>query len=99
MNKLFLSLIFSIAMLESFSQEMPELITRTMRHQLKKSDFAPRKSARADVAFSHVNPVNPALNRFFYMTVGAQWFWIDKRGWTRRSGDVRMPGPRARAGM
>ena len=24
---------------------------------------------------------------------------LDKRGWTRRSGDVRTPGPRARAGM
>jgi GNAT superfamily N-acetyltransferase len=50
--------------------------------ELAKGDFQPKRSGRSDVAFSHVNPVNPALNRFFYAAVGGQWFWIDKRSWT-----------------
>jgi GNAT superfamily N-acetyltransferase len=50
--------------------------------ELLKPDFRPKPSARAGVAFSHVDPPFPELNRFFYATVGAQWFWIDKRAWT-----------------
>lgn len=50
--------------------------------ELKKEDFRARRSGRTGVAFSHVLPVNPTLNRFFYTAVGGQWFWIDKRSWT-----------------
>jgi ribosomal protein S18 acetylase RimI-like enzyme len=61
--------------------------------ELKKSDFNPRKSERADLAFSHVAPVNPALNRFFYTAVGAQWFWIDKRSWTLAQWTEKLSDP------
>ena len=50
--------------------------------ELTPGDFRPKRSDRTDVAFSHVNPPMPELNRFFYMTVGAQWFWLDRRSWT-----------------
>jgi len=50
--------------------------------ELSPADFKPKRSTRTDVVFSHVNPPMPALNRFFYMAVGARWFWLDRRPWT-----------------
>jgi GNAT superfamily N-acetyltransferase len=50
--------------------------------ELRKADFKPKKSGRENVSFSHVTPINPALNRFFYMAVGGQWFWLERRSWT-----------------
>jgi ribosomal protein S18 acetylase RimI-like enzyme len=50
--------------------------------ELSPADFRPKRSSRTDVAFSHVSPPMPELNRFFYCAVGAQWFWLDRRPWT-----------------
>ena len=61
--------------------------------ELTKSDFQPKKSDRAGVAFSRVNPVNPALNRFFYMAIGGQWFWLDRRGWTLAQWTAKVGDP------
>ena len=49
--------------------------------ELNPDEFKPKRSDRSDVAFSHVNPPMPELNRFFYMTVGARWYWLDRRPW------------------
>ena len=50
--------------------------------ELAPGDFMPKRSERTDVAFSHVNPPIPELNRFFYTAVGGRWFWLDRRPWT-----------------
>jgi ribosomal protein S18 acetylase RimI-like enzyme len=50
--------------------------------ELRREEFTPKKSGREGVSFSHVDPPNPALNRFFYMAVGGQWFWLERRPWT-----------------
>jgi GNAT superfamily N-acetyltransferase len=50
--------------------------------ELTRNDFRPKRSGRADVAFAHVNPPVPELNRFFYAAIGGQWFWLDRRPWT-----------------
>ena len=55
----------------------------TLTHlELAPNDFRPKPSKRTDVSFSHVDPPVPELNRFFYATIGGQWFWLDRRPWT-----------------
>lgn len=44
--------------------------------------FVPKRSASADVAFVHVNPPLPELNRFFYAAIGGRWYWLQRREWT-----------------
>jgi ribosomal protein S18 acetylase RimI-like enzyme len=50
--------------------------------ELAKADLKPKRSMRPDVSFAHVNPPMPALNRFFYMAVGGEWYWLERRTWT-----------------
>lgn len=50
--------------------------------ELDPADFKPKSSGRFDVSFSHIDPPMPELNRFFYATIGGQWFWLDRRPWT-----------------
>ncbi|HVZ47295.1 MAG TPA: GNAT family N-acetyltransferase [Gemmatimonadaceae bacterium] len=50
--------------------------------ELSRDGFQPKYSADPGVSFSHVTPVVPELNRFFYATIGGQWFWLDRRPWT-----------------
>lgn len=50
--------------------------------ELTPQDFSPRFSLDSELNFSRVDPVMPALNRFMYMTVGARWFWYERRPWT-----------------
>src|SRR5437764_1115091 len=45
-------------------------------------DLRPKRSARADLSLVHIDPPLPELNRFFYTTVGADWFWIDRLPWS-----------------
>ena len=47
--------------------------------ELHPAAFKPRRLARSDVAFVHVEPPLPELNRFFYTAVGGHWFWLDRR--------------------
>ena len=62
--------------------KMPPFEVIITHLELIPGDFKPRRSGRTDVAFSHVNPPMPEFNRFMYMTVGAPWFWLDRRPWT-----------------
>jgi len=45
-------------------------------------DFRPRRAARDGVRFTLVSRPMPELNRFFYMTIGGDWFWLQRRPWT-----------------
>ena len=50
--------------------------------ELDPAAFTPKTSGRTDLAFAQVAPPVPELNRFFYMAVGARWFWLERRAWT-----------------
>jgi GNAT superfamily N-acetyltransferase len=63
-------------------QLMPPFDVVITHLELDKSALSPKRSSRSDVAFSHVDPPQPALNRYFYMAVGGQWFWLERRPWT-----------------
>jgi len=45
-------------------------------------DLRPKRSTNAGVTFAHVERPMPELNRFFYMAIGGQWFWLERRSWT-----------------
>ncbi len=45
-------------------------------------DLRPKRSPRTDLALVRVMPPSPQLNRFFYTTVGADWYWTDRLPWT-----------------
>jgi GNAT superfamily N-acetyltransferase len=61
---------------------MPQFEVVITHLELAPADFQPKRSDRADVSFSHVSPPMPALNRFFYMTVGGPWLWLERRTWS-----------------
>ena len=42
----------------------------------------PKRADVADVLFAKVDPPMPTLNRHFYMTIGGEWFWLERRAWT-----------------
>jgi GNAT superfamily N-acetyltransferase len=48
---------------------------------LRPEDFRAGWSARPGLAFTQVAHPCPDLNRFFYTTVGAEYYWIDRLGW------------------
>jgi GNAT superfamily N-acetyltransferase len=50
---------------------------------LRPEDFRARWSARSGLAFTQVVRPSPDLNRFFYTTVGAEYHWRDRLGWTQ----------------
>lgn len=45
-------------------------------------ELRPKRSPRTDIALNKVVTPSPELNRYFYTTVGAEWFWIDRLSWT-----------------
>jgi GNAT superfamily N-acetyltransferase len=45
-------------------------------------NLRPKRSPRTDVALVRVTPPMPELNRFFYATAGASWYWTDRLPWT-----------------
>lgn len=50
--------------------------------ELTRETLSPKRSDQPDVAFTKVDPPLPALNRYFYNAVGAQWYWLDRRPWS-----------------
>src|SRR5690242_19949205 len=60
----------------------PTSVTTYFLEMLDPGDLRPKRSPRLDVAVVRVDPPMPALNRFFYATAGADWFWIDRLCWT-----------------
>src|SRR5512134_1303255 len=47
------------------------------------AELRARRSARADVVFTRIEPPWPELNRFFYTGVGGAHYWVDRLPWTR----------------
>ncbi|HYV97883.1 MAG TPA: GNAT family N-acetyltransferase [Gemmatimonadaceae bacterium] len=52
--------------------------------------FKPKHSSQPGVTFAHVNPPQPELNRFFYMTVGGPYYWLERREWTSAEWAARV---------
>ncbi|MBM3994089.1 MAG: GNAT family N-acetyltransferase [Planctomycetes bacterium] len=62
---------------------MPSVsITTYYLEMLGPRGLRPKRSPRTDVALARVAPPMPELNRFFYTTVGADWWWIDRLPWS-----------------
>jgi len=57
-------------------------VTTYYLEMLNPRDLRPKRSPRADIALVKVTPPMPELNRFFYTTVGADWYWHDRLPWT-----------------
>lgn len=72
---------------------MPQRSVTVTYLELDPAAFKPRRLDRPDVAFVHVDPPMPELNRFFYAAVGGHWFWLDKRGWTLAQWRARLADP------
>ena len=47
-----------------------------------RDQFRPRRATVDGLLFARVDPPMPSLNRFFYMTIGGEWFWLERRPWT-----------------
>jgi GNAT superfamily N-acetyltransferase len=58
-----------------------------------RADFAPKHADPAGVTFSKVDPVMPELNRFLYSTIGAPWYWLERRGWTHEQWSSHLASP------
>jgi len=69
---------------------MPQFDVVVTHLELDPAGFKPKRVARSDVSFSHVNPPIPELNRFFYAAIGGQWFWLERRPWTLEKWSARL---------
>jgi ribosomal protein S18 acetylase RimI-like enzyme len=61
---------------------MQTSITTYYLEMLDPRDLKPKRSWRSDVAMVCVDPPMPELNRFFYTSAGADWYWHDRLPWT-----------------
>jgi ribosomal protein S18 acetylase RimI-like enzyme len=57
-------------------------VTVTYLEILDPREIRPKRSPRTDLALVRIDPPMPEFNRFFYTTVGASWFWINRLAWT-----------------
>jgi GNAT superfamily N-acetyltransferase len=62
---------------------MPQVaVTTYYLEMLDPRELRPKRSTRADLSLALIDPPMPELNRFFYTTVGANWYWHDRLPWT-----------------
>ena len=56
----------------------------TIRHleMTSPDDLRASRSPRGGVTFARASRAMPELNRFFYMTIGGEWYWLERRAWT-----------------
>jgi GNAT superfamily N-acetyltransferase len=45
-------------------------------------DLRAKRASREGVTFARVERPMPELNRFFYMAIGGEWFWLERRTWS-----------------
>ena len=46
------------------------------------SQLRPSRVAASDVEIKRTEIASPEFNRFFYMAVGGDWYWVDRLPWT-----------------
>jgi ribosomal protein S18 acetylase RimI-like enzyme len=62
---------------------MPPISVTTYYLEMHKPrDLRPKRSPRTDLTLGRVVTPSPELNRFFYTTVGADWYWTVRLPWT-----------------
>jgi len=56
-------------------------------------DLRPKRASREGVTFARVTRPMPELNRFFYMSIGGEWFWLERGTWSlsQCASSVRLP--------
>lgn len=63
--------------------EMREVLVTTFYLEMTSPDHLKRCTSNEDgLLLSFVDPPLPELNRFFYTTIGAAWYWVDRLEWT-----------------
>ena len=45
-------------------------------------ELRPKPAPHSELELVRILPPSPELNRFFYTTVGADWYWTDRLPWT-----------------
>jgi len=62
---------------------MPTIdVTRTYLELATPGQLRPARASEAELRLEQVMDCSPGLYRFLYGTVGAQYHWVDRRGWT-----------------
>src|SRR5438874_2102733 len=67
--------------------------TTTYLEMRSKAELRPGRSAETSLSIVEVTPPEGALNRFFYLSVGAPWAWNDKRNWTAEQWQTYAESP------
>ena len=57
-------------------------VTITHLEMHSASDLQAKPPPRPDAAVVHVPIAMPELNRFFYTTIGGDWYWLERLPWT-----------------
>jgi GNAT superfamily N-acetyltransferase len=60
------------------------LIDVTIRYleMTSPGDLRAKRASREGITFARVARPMPELNRFFYMVIGGEWFWLERRTWS-----------------
>lgn len=61
---------------------MQRQVTTTYLEMLSASELKPSSRHEPAFGFAQVQRISPELNRFLYTAVGAQWYWLDRLGWS-----------------
>lgn len=56
-------------------------VTVRYLEMISPSDLRGKRTSRDGVTFARVAQPMPELNRFFYMAIGGEWFWLARRKW------------------
>ena len=56
--------------------------TTTYLEMTDRSELIPAKRPSVEIEVKQAEIPSPELNRFFYTTIGGDWYWIDRVPWT-----------------
>lgn len=71
---------------------MPK-VTTTYLEMRSPGELRPSRLAGNSLSFREVTPPQGAVNRFFYLSVGAPWSWNDKRDWSSEQWQTYAESP------
>jgi GNAT superfamily N-acetyltransferase len=61
---------------------MPTLVTISHLEMTARAQLRPKAAPRDDLAVAQLPFPMPELNKFFYTTIGRDWFWFERLVWT-----------------
>lgn len=71
----------------------PRAVVTTWLELPSPADFRPPAVYPPDLTLAVVPSPSPELNRFFYVTVGGEWSWVDRLPWTYDQWMERLSEP------